>query len=177
MSTTSFAPLVEETRSALATAPPGATTVTFRAESRQESGLRSVVRIRDFTLAVDEPPSLGGTDTAPNPVELALAALAACQEITYRLHADHLGIPLDGVAVALEGDLDLRGFFGVDRGVRPGYTAIRGTVTLDSPAPPADLRRLKEHVDAHCPVFDLVSNPTPLVLRLRADEEAAEPAA
>jgi len=95
-------------------------------------------------------------------------------EITYRLHADHLGIPLDGVAVTLEGDLDLRGFFDVDAAVRPGFRAIRGTVKLDSPAPPAELERLKAHVDAHCPVLDLLANPTPLTLDLDRREQAAE---
>ncbi len=163
-----FAPLVRDTRTALAGAPDGATVVTFRADSRQVAGLRSDVRIRDFEVAVDEPPTLGGKDTAPNPVELALAALASCQEITYRLHADHLGIPLDAVAVSLEGDIDLRGFFAVDDTVRPGFQSIRGTVTLDSPASPADLERLKAHVDQHCPVLDLLSNPTPLALELRS---------
>lgn len=163
-----FAPLVRDTRTALAGAPDGATVATFRADSRQVVGLRSDVRIRDFEIAVDEPPTLGGLDTAPNPVELALAALATCQEITYRLHADHLGIPLDGVAVSLEGDIDLRGFFAVDDAVRPGFRAIRGTVTLDSPASAEDLDRLKAHVDRHCPVLDLLSNATPTTLELRS---------
>ena len=163
-----FAPLVRDTRAALAAAPAGATVTTFRADSRQAAGLRSDVRIRDFEVAVDEPSILGGQDTAPNPVELALAALATCQEITYRLHADHLGIPLDGVAVSLEGDIDLRGFFGVDETVRAGFTAIRGTVTLDSSASATDLDRLKAHVDARCPVLDLLSNATPISLELRS---------
>jgi putative redox protein len=53
---------------------------------------------------------LGGADTAPNPVEYILAALGSCQEITYRLYADALGIPLNGVSVELTGAIDLRGF-------------------------------------------------------------------
>lgn len=173
MTSTSFAPLFAATRTALADAPVGATTATFRAASRQTAGLRSEVRIRDFTVPVDEPPSLGGTDTAPNPVELVLAALAACQEIAYRLYADHLGIPLHEVAVTLDGDLDLRGFFGVDSAVRPGFTAIRGTVRLDSTASPADIARLQAHVDAHCPVLDLLANPTPITLELSVNPGAA----
>jgi putative redox protein len=162
MTRPSFAPLFGGTAAALATAPEKGQ-VTFRAESRQAAGLRSDVRVRSFkAIPVDEPPALGGADSAPNPVEYALAALATCQEITYRLHADALGIQLDGVAVTVEGDIDLRGFFGVDPSIRPGFTAIRGFVSLDSPAPASDLRRLQDHVNAHCPVLDLVSAPTPV---------------
>lgn len=167
MSDFTFAPLVRDTRGALSSAPPDAALVTFRVDSRQADGLRSDVRIRQFEVGVDEPPTLGGADSAPNPVEYALLALATCQEITYRLHADHLGIALDGVAVALEGDLDLRGFFAVDETVRAGFREIRGTVTLTSSAPEADLERLQAHVEAHCPVLDLLSNETPLALERR----------
>lgn len=166
MTSFSYRQLVHDTAAALAAAPDAAV-ATFRVDSHQESGLRSRVTTRSFEVAVDEPPSLGGTDTAPNPVEYALAALATCQEITYRLHADALGIPLDGVSVALEGEIDLRGFFAVDPAVRPGFRAIRGTVTLDSPAGEAEIARLKAHVDAHCPVLDLLSNATPVELELR----------
>lgn len=175
MTSFGYQQLVHDTAAALGAAPEAAL-ATFRVESRQESRLRSRVAIRSFEVGVDEPPSLGGTDTAPNPVEYALAALATCQEITYRLHADALGIPLDGVSVALEGDIDLRGFFAVDPAVRPGFRTIRGTVTLDSPAGEAEIARLKAHVDAHCPVLDLLSNATPIELELRArpaDEAAA----
>lgn len=170
-----FQQLVHDTAAALGAAPDAAL-ATFRVQSRQGAGLRSDVAIRSFEVGVDEPASLGGSDTAPNPVEFALAALATCQEITYRLHADALGVPLDGVSVALEGEIDLRGFFAVDAAVRPGFRAIRGTVTLDSPASEAEIARLKVHVDAHCPVLDLLSNPTPIELALRARPAADEAA-
>ena len=75
----------------------------FAADSRQVDGLRSETKISQFSLTIDEPPSLGGTDTGPNPVELVLAALATCQEITYRAYATALGIPLESVSVKLEG--------------------------------------------------------------------------
>jgi len=146
------------------TANPSARIAHYRVDSRQEEGLRSRVRIRQFTFDVDEPASLAGKDTAPSPVEYALAALATCQEITYRLHADHLGIPLDSVAVTLEGDIDLRGFFAVDDHVRAGFERIWGTVTLEGPASDAEYERLKAHVDDHCPVLDLLSNATPIKL-------------
>jgi putative redox protein len=145
---------------------------TFSAESRGEEGLHRRVAIRDFVIDVDEPPVLGGTDRAPNPVEYALAALATCQEITYRLHAAALGIPLHEVSVKLEGDIDLRGFFAVDEGVRPGFSEIRGSVRLDSPASPEQLQHLKEVVDAHCPVLDLFRNATPVRLQVAQPSSA-----
>ena len=75
----------------------------------------------------------------------------------------------------LTGALDLRGFFNVDPAVRPGFQTIEAEVTLDSPAPEADLARLKAVVDRHCPVLDILRNPTPveLVLRQAAPGSAA----
>ena len=148
-------------------AEPAAAQAAFEAQSRQGEGLHSTVAIRQFSVGVDEPTSLGGADAAPNPVEYVLAALGSCQEITYRLYADALGIPLNGVSVRLTGSIDLRGFFNVDQSVRPGYQSIEAEVLLDSPAPEQELLRLKEIVDRHCPVLDILSNPTPVQLALK----------
>ena len=174
--TQSYKAIVDDFSAGLKQAPQEGK-VTFAAESRQIEGLCSEVSIRDFKLLIDEPPSLAGSDQGPNPVELVLASLAACQEITYRLYADRLEIPLDGVSVRIEGDLDLSGFFAVDDEVRPGYTAIKAKVTLDSPASDDDLARLKAEVDRHCPVLDILRNPTPVALDLEVDAEAGRSAA
>ena len=115
---------------------------------------------------MDEPPSLGGTDLGPNPVELVLTALATCQEITYRAYATALGVPLDSVSVKLDGSLDLRGFFAVSDTARPGFSSVRGTVTLKSSASPEALAQLKQVVDAHCPVLDILRAPVPVELSL-----------
>ena len=128
--------------------------------------MRSETKIRQFNVTVDEPPNLGGTDTGPNPVEFVLAALATCQEITYRAYATALGIPLESVSVTLEGSLDLRGFFAVKDGVRAGFNDVRGVVNLKSSAPDAELAKLKDVVDAHCPVLDILRAPVPVNLKL-----------
>lgn len=157
---------VEQMQASLAENPQSAR-VQFAAVSQQVKGLRSQAIIRNkFDVTVDEPAALGGDDLGPNPVELILAAFAACQEITYRLFAESLGIPLNKVAVTVRGKLDLRGFLGVDDNVRRGFQEVEASVTLDSPASAEDIERLTIAVEQHCPVFDILHNHTPVKLEV-----------
>ena len=64
-------------------------------------GTRVDMRVGAFDFGVDEPVSVGGTGTAPNPVQLALAALGSCQAITYRYWAEELGLRLDAVTATV----------------------------------------------------------------------------
>ena len=137
---------------------------TFKSESALREGLRSEVTMRHHELTVDEPEALGGTDAGPNPVELVLAALGTCQEITYRAYATAMGVPLDNVSVVVEGDIDLRGFFAVDESVRAGYQKVRVAVNLESPASEEQLQQLRDAVNAHCPVLDILSQPVDVEL-------------
>lgn len=157
--------LIADTQSAFRAQPESAK-ATFKSSSRLTEGFRSEVSIRQHRLAADEPPALGGADSAPNPVELILAALGTCQEITYRAYATAMGIPLDSVSVELSGDIDLRGFFAVDESVRAGFQNIRGTVNIESSASEAELQKLRAVVDAHCPVLDILTNKVPVSLGL-----------
>ena len=61
-----------------------------------------------------------------------------------------------------EGDLDVRGFFGFDNSVRPGFTAVRLKVTPIGPETAERYQQLADAVDIHCPVYDLFSNATPV---------------
>jgi len=72
-------------------------------------------------------------------------------------HAAVRGIKLEEVESALEGDLDLRGFFGISDKVRPGYQQIR--VNFIAKADPEHIETLKE-LTRLSPVYDVVSNGT-----------------
>lgn len=121
---------------------------------------------RDHSVKVDEPDALGGQDLGANPVEHALIALASCQAITYRLWAAKLGIELDGLEITAEGDLDVRGFFGFDDGVRAGFTGVRLEITPGGPETAERYQELADAVDTHCPVLDLFTNQTPVERRI-----------
>jgi putative redox protein len=138
-----------------------------KVRSENQGGFRSSVKIRDFTLTIDQPKGFGGTNSGPKPSEVLLAALAACQEITWRLYADALGIPLNSIQIELDGQQDLRGFLGVDGATRAGFQRIVGTVVVGSPAMDADIERLKRTVDLRCPVLDDLRAPIAVELSWR----------
>jgi uncharacterized OsmC-like protein len=145
---------------------PDAAAARFTATGRGTDGVRTEIRVGRHSVVVDEPPALAGSDAAPNPVEAALVGLLSCQVVTYRFWAVQLGIPLADVEVDVEGDLDVRGFFGLDAAVRPGFEGVRVVVRLSGPASDEDYRRLHATVDEHCPVLDLFRNATPVSTRL-----------
>ena len=153
--------LIADTRKAVADDAANAQAV-FSAQGTLVGITEVDVRTGTHTFKVDEPTALGGADVAANPVQYALASLGSCQAITYRFWAEQLGISFDSLTVRLEGDLDIRGFFGFDDTVRPGFSAIRVDVTVTGPESDERYAELAAAVDAHCPVLDLFANPVPV---------------
>jgi uncharacterized OsmC-like protein len=134
---------------------PARAVVRLRTEARLEEGTAVDTRAGVHSFTVDEPKSLGGTGTGPNPVQLVLASLASCQAITYRYWAELLGVRLDAITVKVEGDVDQRGFLGLADGVPAGAGAVLCTVTVEGPETLERYEELRRSVDAHCPVLDV----------------------
>lgn len=164
--TNSFADLYERTNAALKDGTAN-NPIIVKVSSRNQGGFESRITLRDHTIVSDQPHGFEGTDKGPKPSELLLAALAACQEVTWRLYADAMEIPLDGIAIELRGIQDLRGFLGVDDAVPAGFQRVEGEVVIDSPASDDELARLRETVDAHCPVLDDLMRAVPVALDLK----------
>jgi uncharacterized OsmC-like protein len=161
----SLTTIIDATADAVAQDSANAAAV-FRASGTLTTGVATQVTAGRHTFVVDEPPALGGEDAAPNPVEFALASLLSCQVVTYRFWADKLGVAVDTIDVSTEGDLDVRGIFGLREGVRPGFGEVRLTVRIAGPEPEQRYQELKSAVDAHCPVLDLFVNPTQVTTAL-----------
>lgn len=132
-------------------------TQVFKANAHLKEGVLVETTARQHRVFVDEPASLGGKDTAMNPVELLLSALGACQSIVARTYADKFGIDLKDFNVELEGDLDTDGFLG-KADVRPGFSNIRSIYTIDTDAPEEKVVEFLEYLETHCPVGDTIEN-------------------
>lgn len=131
---------------------------TFKAETTWLKGTRSKSRVGDFHVEADEPTALGGTNTAPNPVEITLAALGSCLATGYAANAAALGIEIESMRLVVEGNLDLRGFFGLSNEVRPGFQSINYTTYIKSKAPKEKLEALRKHVEKTSPCGDICAN-------------------
>ena len=152
------------------TAEPEVGQFVFRAETEWTDGLKSVTRIdefdqagetistREFTIEGDEPEQILGERSAPNAVEVLLAALGSCLSVGYAANAAAMGIELDELRFELEGDVDLRGFLGISEAVRPGYNSLTCMVYVDADASEAELAELQERVEATSPLMDIIMN-------------------
>lgn len=64
-------------------------------------GFQTEVIAGGHRLLADEPVSLGGADTGPNPYDYLVASLGACTSMTLRMYADRKEWPLDAATVRL----------------------------------------------------------------------------
>lgn len=119
-------------------------------------------RSKPFVLTADEPSILLGADVAANPVEYLLHALAACLTSSMVYHAAARGIQIEEVESSLEGDIDLRGFLGLNKTVRNGYQGIRVGFKIKANVPDDQLQTLVELGTGHSPVFDSVTKGVPV---------------
>lgn len=123
-------------------------------------------RKKPFVLDADEPPVLLGEDRAPNPVEYALTALAACVTSSIVFHAAAKGIPIEEIESRVEGDIDVQGFLGMNPNVPKGYKEVRMNVKLKADVPPEKLEELVELGRTHSPVYDTFTRAVPVKVTL-----------
>lgn len=145
---------------------PAAAATVWEADVTWQGAFRSEARIRDFApMPSDEPVGLGGSDTAPNPVEQLLAALGNCLAVGYAANATVAGIKIDDLRINLKGDLDLRTFLGLAQ-ANAGYEGIEVSVNLTSDATAEQLAELHERVVGTSPVGHTLSRAVPLHIEL-----------
>ncbi|WP_311224289.1 MULTISPECIES: OsmC family protein [unclassified Acidovorax] len=118
---------------------------------------------RHFEIAADEPGELLGKNSAPNPQEVLMAALNACMSVGYVANAAAMGIAIEKLQITTEGELDLRGFLGLDANVKPGYEQVRYTVTLRTNAPKEKVQELHELVMRTSPNFSNFASPIKMI--------------
>ncbi len=113
-------------------------------------------------LSADEPPVLLGTDQNANPGEYLLHALAACVTSAIVYHAAARGVAIEKIESAIEGDVDLRGFLGLDASVRNGFQQMRIKLKVKANVSEKELQEICDLGPRFSPVFDSVTKGLPV---------------
>jgi uncharacterized OsmC-like protein len=126
-------------------------TSTWTGQCRMETKVSSYVLggqtiTRPHTIVIDEPVELLGKNEAPNPQEVLMAAFNSCIMVGYTVGAAMKGIKLEKLVVDTEGELDLRGFLGIDAAVKPGYESIQYSVRIKGDGTKEQFQEIHETV-------------------------------
>jgi uncharacterized OsmC-like protein len=146
--------------------------MTFISKSDWQGGGRIATRIggykidgrlfhegkREFIEYTDQPTEFTTADAAPAPIERMLQAVGSCIAATTNANAAFMGVKLNKLEVMLEGDIDLHGFFAVDKNVRPGISELRARIEIDGDADPETLREIVNRGFTYSPMRDSVNN-------------------
>ena len=116
-------------------------------------------RPRSWIFDTDHPLGLTGADNGPTPVEFVLLGVAGCLTANIATIAAARGITLRSVESVVEGDLDVRGTFGISPDARNGCDEIRVSFLIDSDASEDQLNEVVAQARARSAVLDMLSRP------------------
>ncbi len=117
---------------------------------------------RRFSIDIDEPCELGGTNRFANPQEHLIAALNACMTVGYVAQCAVRGITLESLEIETDGEIDLRGFLGIDSAVPPGYENLNYIVRIKGSGTRHEFAEIHEAVMATSPNFYNMARPVAL---------------
>jgi uncharacterized OsmC-like protein len=126
-----------------------------------ENPTRINLRAGKFTMIIDEPTSMGGTDAGPSPVQVLLLSLAGCLNMTGHEIARQKGFKLNGMKIRIEGVMNPCTFLGCSFEERAGFQEIDVKIDADfeGVSPEAQAQWLKE-TEERCPVTDNIKADT-----------------
>jgi len=119
---------------------------------RLKNGTACEVEHKHWKFTADVGEQQGGNDEGPGPGILYRASLGSCLAIGYAIFAARMDIQIDHLEVDVEADVDARGNYGVEN-AEPGYTGMRYTVSIDSPAPESEIHEMIKQADDHSPIL------------------------
>ena len=156
---------------------PDAAKFTWRASCKWQSGTYSKANVHGFfglgqeqkhktetSFEADHPEVFASEDRGITPVEYVLVGLASCLTAGIASIAQMRDIQLRSVSATLEADMDLTGVLGMDPSVRNGFGAVAVHYHIDADATPEDIEALVAQSQKRSAVYDIIANPTNVVV-------------
>jgi putative redox protein len=111
-------------------------------------GYQVLLRTPQHSWLVDEPPSVGGDDLAPNPFDMLLASLCSCTIITIRYYATRKNMAVEKIWA----DSQIKR---IGHGKDSKYD-VRLVIKVSGKIGKDELEKIKEFA-GRCPVHNLIS--------------------
>ena len=141
----------------------------FSVSGESSSATQFIGKTRQFTLVVDEPESLGGSDADANPVEYILAGFAGCANVIGHVVAKELGFTIKNLKIEVSGELNPERFLGSSNKDRAGFKSINLSLVPDTDADIETLAKWLQIVEERCPVKDNLQNNTPITITVEKE--------
>lgn len=134
----------------------------FDTVATAESPTKLAVKAHGFSFVIDEPPSFGGEDAGPNPLEYLLASLAGCMNIVIHMVAKERGVTIDSVSIRTSGSIDPAKPMGNDTSERAGFKQMSMEFDIKADAFAEDIDSIVAEAKTRCPVSDNLGGATPI---------------
>lgn len=135
-------------------------------EVRQGGAFKTECTAGKHMVVVDQPAAAGGTDEGPTPLDYQLISLGGCIAAVGRIIANQRHLPIRGIRVSVEGELNTDRLLGKTAQDRAGFSSVRAVVEIDADLPREEKARLLSEIDDRCPISDNLRNPTPVTIVL-----------
>ncbi len=140
---------------------------TVNITAKSNTGFRIDVEAGNHTLVVDQPSQMGGQDEGASPLDYLLAAWGSCLATVAVIVAKQERIKMNGISVAVEGDVDLDVLMGKSTENRAGFFGIKVSADVDAPGLSLEGKKaFLKKVEARCPVTDNLVNTTPVTMEV-----------
>lgn len=136
---------------------------------RLTNGTACEVEHKHWKFTADVGEQQGGNDEGPGPGIFYRASLGSCLAVGYAIWAATMGIEIEHLEVDVEADVDARGNFGIED-AEPGYTGMRYTVTVKSPASEDVIHEMIKKADDHSPILANFKKPMPIERKINIVE-------
>ncbi len=125
----------------------------MKVEASMDRGFKTTVAC-SHPFVIDQPKAAGGTDEGPNPLEFFLSSLAGCVCAIGRIIANQKRLPLKGMKVKVEGDIDKDFLLGITKEGRAGFTTFRVEADIDADMTMEEKQDFLALISSRCPVAD-----------------------
>ncbi len=125
---------------------------TVKVESKLDSKFKIESDVRGHIITVDQPAADGGSNAGPTPLEYLFVALAGCIGSIGRIVAMQKQLPVRGMTISVEGDLNVDGLLGKGADIPVGFSEIRVSVDIDADMTAEAKEAYVHEMDARCPV-------------------------